>query len=339
MSLSPPRVRSNGNPTTYPLYWCYQCHRTVRVASTNPSEVICPRCSGQFLIEMNVARPRLVIDHTDFDPSPEARLLEALALMLDPPIRRFHHGLHDPEAESQGHPLPPPPGFETRPRTRLRRRWRESPDTEPEIQGQPRTWIILRPLDPADPFGPILQPQPAPSGFDHRNYFFGPGLNEMIEQLTENDRPGPSPAPEEAINAIPTVSITKEHLNNDSQYCPVCKEEFKVGGEAREMPCKHIYHSDCIVPWLRLHNSCPVCRHELPVTCDSEDQQQVRVENDSEDSQVGGESRRRRSLRWSHLTSLWPFRARYRRINPHADRDINIGTSRRGKLELVLKIT
>ena len=29
------------------------------------------------------------------------------------------------------------------------------------------------------------------------------------------------------------------------------------------MPCAHIFHTDCLMPWLNEHNSCPVCRFEL----------------------------------------------------------------------------
>ena len=62
---------------------------------------------------------------------------------------------------------------------------------------------------------------------------------------------------------MPTIKITQKHLHSDSHRA-VCKDRFELGSEARKMPCNHIYHSDCIVPWMVQHNSCPVCRHELP---------------------------------------------------------------------------
>ncbi|EOA24441.1 hypothetical protein CARUB_v10017698mg [Capsella rubella] len=75
------------------------------------------------------------------------------------------------------------------------------------------------------------------------------------------------------IDSIPTVQISSSMLcstdgsdpDPDSVLlCAVCKDDFVVGESARRLPCSHIYHSDCIVPWLSDHNSCPLCRFELP---------------------------------------------------------------------------
>lgn len=46
--------------------------------------------------------------------------------------------------------------------------------------------------------------------------------------------------------------------------CTICHDEFPDDAEVVELPCKHCYHGDCIMPWLETHNTCPVCRTELP---------------------------------------------------------------------------
>ncbi|CDY58091.1 BnaA09g55460D [Brassica napus] len=71
------------------------------------------------------------------------------------------------------------------------------------------------------------------------------------------------------IDSIPTIQISSSILSSDPDpdsvlLCAVCKEDFTVGESAKRLPCSHIYHSDCIVPWLSDHNSCPLCRFELP---------------------------------------------------------------------------
>nr|CCA20603.1 conserved hypothetical protein [Albugo laibachii Nc14] len=90
-------------------------------------------------------------------------------------------------------------------------------------------------------------------------------LSTVINQLMQNDsnRHGTPPAAKEAIEKLPVLSITQEDINTNSE-CAVCKDDFNLAEEARRMPCTHTFHPDCILPWLKQHNSCPVCRYELP---------------------------------------------------------------------------
>ncbi|KAG6432625.1 hypothetical protein SASPL_104206 [Salvia splendens] len=292
MSLSPPRANANGR--SFNLYWCYQCHRTVRIAPEDPSSIVCPRCLGQFLYQIDMARPQPVLEFTAFDPSPEARILEALALMLDHPLglnRPGEDGTNE-RASIMG---------QTRRRRVIGSRKRR------EIKAGSGGEVLRLPTGhiPANRNRP--RERLVPPGVDPRNYFTGPGLQGLIEEITQNNRPGPPPAPDSAIDAIPTIKIAQTHLDTDTE-CPVCKEELKVGLEARELPCKHIFHSDCIVPWLRLHNSCPVCRHEIETpnqTCEDESNQ-VQIED-------------RRCPRLRRLAEMWPFRSRYRPLHPRGN--------------------
>ncbi|XP_058722248.1 probable E3 ubiquitin-protein ligase RHC1A isoform X2 [Vicia villosa] len=133
------------------------------------------------------------------------------------------------------------------------------------------------------------------------DYFIGPGVTELFEQLSANDQRGPPPASRSSIAAIPTVKIASKHLQSDPS-CPVCQDDFELGSEAKQMPCKHMFHSDCIVPWLVQHNTCPVCRQELPPQGSS---------GHRSSSRNGGRRR-------NPFSFLWPFGSSNSRSNNRA---------------------
>ncbi|XP_022942764.1 uncharacterized protein LOC111447704 isoform X1 [Cucurbita moschata] len=105
-----------------------------------------------------------------------------------------------------------------------------------------------------------------------------------------------NPAANSDMEAIRRVKITESHLQKDSS-CAICKEEFEIGGEVRELPCRHFYHSDCIVPWLRIHNTCPICRYTLQNAIDGESSEESVEEGDG-----------RGNGWWNVVRSWWPFR-------------------------------
>ncbi|XP_051116360.1 E3 ubiquitin-protein ligase RDUF2-like isoform X2 [Andrographis paniculata] len=121
-----------------------------------------------------------------------------------------------------------------------------------------------------DGSGSGLRPLPASMS----EFLLGSGFDRLLEQLAQIEANGigridnNSPASKAAVESMPTIEITDQHIVVE-EYCAVCKEAFELGAEAREMPCNHLYHHDCILPWLSLRNSCPVCRHELPTDNES----------------------------------------------------------------------
>ncbi|XP_029938300.1 E3 ubiquitin-protein ligase RNF126 isoform X1 [Salarias fasciatus] len=106
-----------------------------------------------------------------------------------------------------------------------------------------------------------------PWGVLHSNpmdYAWGAnGLDAIITQLLNQfENTGPPPADRDKIKSLPTVQITDDHVASGLE-CPVCKEDYIVGENVRQLPCNHMFHNECIVPWLEQHDTCPVCRKSL----------------------------------------------------------------------------
>ncbi|KAG5522670.1 hypothetical protein RHGRI_034719 [Rhododendron griersonianum] len=88
----------------------------------------------------------------------------------------------------------------------------------------------------------------------------------MFGQFAENENAmiGRPPASKTVVENLESVVVTKEDVESDNSLCAICKDGMSVGEKANQLPCSHRYHGDCIIPWLGIRNTCPVCRYELP---------------------------------------------------------------------------
>ncbi|KMT03728.1 hypothetical protein BVRB_8g188770 [Beta vulgaris subsp. vulgaris] len=278
-----------GGPTLSPpqqFYFCYECNRTVSISNpSSSSELFCPNCNGGFLEEVENPNPFPPPFSPFFSSSPSSSAADQLAPFAPfmfppssspPPINPidlssiFGGGIANVGGNSRS-------AF-------------QDPDVFNPLQ------FLQNYLQTMRAGGANIQFVIENAGGDHGggnfrvpsnlgDYFFGPGLEQLIQQLAENDpnRYGTPPAAKSAVEGLPSIKVTEELLNSDSSDCAVCMNEFELGAEAKQMPCKHVFHSDCILPWLELHNSCPVCRYELP-TDDPEYEERARGRRENTES-------------------------------------------------------
>ena len=46
----------------------------------------------------------------------------------------------------------------------------------------------------------------------------------------------------------------------DKIICSICTFDVNKGDEIYRIPCKHVFHSKCLVPWVQINKICPNCR-------------------------------------------------------------------------------
>lgn len=52
------------------------------------------------------------------------------------------------------------------------------------------------------------------------------------------------------VDTLPKLTITQSDVDASAE-CPVCKDFFAVDEEVHKLPCAHLFHPDCILPWLK----------------------------------------------------------------------------------------
>ncbi|CDP18533.1 unnamed protein product [Coffea canephora] len=232
------------------LYFCHQCNRTVTIIPSPTSDLICPTCHSGFVEEFE--NPNNAYPNPAYSPDP---------FFSSDPVGSFLQDLFVGPQRNPG-------GLFTGSRVSGRRSQYGAEDFDPFA------YIVNHVLarrNAGEQFHFMFGDDHAGiEGFQFPgsigDYFLGPGFEQLIQQLAENDpnRYGTPPASKTAVKGLPDVKVDEGMMKSELAQCAVCKDDFELGVLVKQMPCKHVYHKDCILPWLELHNSCPVCRYELP---------------------------------------------------------------------------
>jgi hypothetical protein len=107
-------------------------------------------------------------------------------------------------------------------------------------------------------------------------------MDDLITQLMEQGQgsTAPPPASNDTLESLPRYKADKI-LADGEKECTVCKDNFTINEDVVRLPCLHVLydpisltpagedglflssHEDCIMPWLKINGSCPVCRYNL----------------------------------------------------------------------------
>ena len=150
------------------------------------------------------------------------------------------------------------------------------------------------------------------------------GMNEPLLKTDPVITDGSKQKSASDSSLIPNCAVSTTGFEFNSS-CSICLDEYDMGEKLRVLPCRHQFHTNCILPWLTERQGlCPLCKQQVlededdeerrgnENTVDNMDQVGVFSLSDvergstttiTEDAQYENNNRRTRVMQWLSLSS------------------------------------
>ena len=102
--------------------------------------------------------------------------------------------------------------------------------------------------------------------------FINPMTRIVFINSMQNQHQGNPPAAKTSLEKLKHFNMEKKYCKKDEKdpskieypTCSICLMDINDGQKTILLPCGHMFHDECVTKWLNIHNTCPLCRFELP---------------------------------------------------------------------------
>ena len=102
--------------------------------------------------------------------------------------------------------------------------------------------------------------------------FINPMTRIVFINSMQNQHQGNPPAAKSSLDKLKHFNMEKKYCKKDEKdpskieypTCSICLMDINDGQKTILLPCGHMFHDECVTKWLNIHNTCPLCRFELP---------------------------------------------------------------------------
>lgn len=89
-----------------------------------------------------------------------------------------------------------------------------------------------------------------------------PNFSQVFSHIATLRPDSIHPASQSSQTHLQTVTISRA-MEVKGELCTICQEKYRRNEEGSKLQCGHLFHKECLEPWVRMHSTCPVCRREL----------------------------------------------------------------------------